>query len=77
MRANINKHTTNTVFRQGDIIEFEFDGKSIIGIYIEYSRGAYTVIILEHPSLVPGTKILYTRMDNPRLFRGTITLSND
>lgn len=28
MRANINKHTTNTVFRQGGIIEFEFDGES-------------------------------------------------
>lgn len=76
MKANINKSET-IIPSQGDIVEFEFEDKSIIGIYIRREKLGHTVTILNHPTFTPGTVTTYSFINNVRLFKGTITLSND
>lgn len=76
MKVSINKMEAN-IFQPGNIIEFEFENKSIIGIYLRFSQIGHSVVILHHPTIKPGTIAEYTRINNVRLFEGTITLSND
>lgn len=77
MKVSINKREINTILHQGNIIEFEFDSKPIIGIYIGPDRAGHTVIILKHPVLTSGAIMTYSHMDNVKLFEGTVILSND
>lgn len=59
-----------------ETIEVIPDDKHIIGIYIGREKSGYTVTILNHPTLTPGTVTTYSLINNVRLFKGTITISN-
>lgn len=76
MKVSINKSET-TIPRQGNIVEFEFEDKTIIGIYMGLGPTGHSVVILSHPTLVSGIDAVYSRMNNVRLFEGTVTISND
>lgn len=77
MKVSINKRDVNTILHQGNIIEFEFGDKRIMGIYTGHDQTGHTVILLNHPAFTPGTIMTYSFMDNVKLFAGTVTLSND
>lgn len=76
MKVSIDKRNDDDILYQGSIIEFEFDDKHIIGIYIGREKSGYTVTILNHPTFTPGTVTTYSLINNVRLFKGTITISN-
>jgi adenine C2-methylase RlmN of 23S rRNA A2503 and tRNA A37 len=46
-------------------------------IYVGRDQTGHTIILLEHPAFVPGTLMTYSYMDDVKLFKGTVTLSND
>lgn len=46
MKVSIDKRNDDDILYQGSIIEFEFDDKHIIGIYIGREKSGYTVTIL-------------------------------
>ena len=78
MKVFIDKPGIDSILKQGNIIEFAFDGKSNnIGIYVGRDQTGHTIILLEHPAFVPGTLMTYSYMDDVKLFKGTVTLSND
>lgn len=77
MKVSINKRDVNTILHQGNIIEFEFGDRRIMGIYAGRDQTGHTIILLEHPAFVPGTLMTYSHMDDVKLFKGTVTLSND
>lgn len=76
MKVSIDKRNDDDILYQGSIIEFEFNDKHIIGIYIRREESGHTVTILNHPTLTPGTVTTYSFISNVRLFKGTITISN-
>lgn len=78
MKVFIDKPGIDSILKQGNIIEFAFDGKpNNIGIYVGRDQTGHTIILLEHPAFVPGTLMTYSYMDDVKLFKGTVTLSND
>lgn len=77
MKASINKPDINDILLIGHILEFEFDGKSIVGLYIGRDQSGHNMVLLGHPAYAPGTLMTYTCMNNARLFEGTVTISND
>lgn len=77
-RDLLSKPGIDSILKQGNIIEFAFDGKpNNIGIYVGRDQTGHTIILLEHPAFVPGTLMTYSYMDDVKLFKGTVTLSND
>lgn len=77
MKVSINKRDVNTILHQGNIIEFEFGDRRIMGIYAGHDQTGHTIILLNHPACTPGTIMTYLYMDDVKLFKGTVTLSND
>lgn len=77
MKVTIDEHSGSTLPKVGSIIEFEFEGKFVIGIFVGTQISGEKVVILEHDSIEPGALVTYTSIPNYKLFTGSVTISND
>lgn len=77
MNVTIDERGGSTLPKVGSIIEFEFEGKSVIGIFVGTQISGEKVVILKHDFIEPGALVTYTSVPSYKLFNGSVTISND